>query len=806
MKSNTEWSVASGQWSENTRRKSTKIDLNRFTSKTLAGITASVFVLAAAPLFAVPLAEIEVRQSGGDGVLDRAFVLAQVASVVGEEVSPEGMANDVRTLLDTGHFSMVEGMAEEVPGGVRFIYAVAPRVRVGDRVSVEGNHYFSRKSKIRDFANLAPGSFVDEQLLGAAAARIEAGYRERRYYDVKVSCVATLIEETPGVALVHIAIDEGVRYSVPLVSFSGNKVLGDGELRRHTGQAPWWNPAGWVSTKRLGDFDLQLVRADARKQYRDLGYLDADIFGPYIEVVGDVRRIEFMVMEGTRYRVGEVAVTGARLFPVETLIRVSGLRRGAIATVDNAAKAIRDYYGARGYVDTVVRPILTVDEQDAGVMDVTFAVQEGTLTYVRNILVRGNTRTKDKVIRREIMMDPGTVFNDVLAERSERRLENLGYFENVRRYTVEAEDQGWQDIVFEVDERRTGQFQIGAGFSSVDKLVGYMELSQGNFDLYNLGRGGWTGGGQKARLYMEVSRYSNDYELSWVEPWLMDRPIALNVDLFWRNRDYDEYSERNVGTEIGLSRHVPLVGRVGLSYGIQKVDLRHIREGEYLTITGNRPYAFTREPHDYWLGSLRLDWVYETVDNRLIPTRGTRAVASVTGYAKALGSSTDFYELGGMVRHYIPTFRRHVLGLYLRGAVVDSVGSDPVPISNRYFLGGNRNVRGFGYRSISPKVYPAGDAYAHRYNYRPIGGKTLAQGSVEYSIPIVGYLRLGAFYDFGNVWADAYKFGGTLASSVGGGIRFDIPGFPLRFDYAYPLSRSDSYAREQRWVFWVGFD
>jgi len=416
-------------------------------------------------------------------------------------------------------------------------------------------------------------------------------------------------------------------------------------------------------------------------------------------------------------------------------------------------------------------------------------------------------------------MDPGTVFNDVQAERSQRRLDNLGYFSNVRRYTVDVDAPSrwdilhgtddplsWRDIVFEVDEQRTGQFMVGAGYSSVDKLMGFMELSQNNFDLYNFGNPSWTGAGQKARLWMEVSRYHSTYEASWVEPWLLDRPLALNVDLFWRNRDYSEFSERNVGTEVGLSRHVPWIGRMGLSYGIQQIRLRNIIDGDFLTVPGEEEYAFTMEPDDYWLGSLQLWWLYETTDNRLIPTRGTRATASVTGYGKALGGSTDFYELEGSVRHYIPTFYRHVISCHLRGAVVDSISGERIPIGNRLFLGGGRNVRGFAYRSISPKVYPAEDGEPTRSNYRPIGGQTLVQGSLEYSIPITKIFRLGVFYDFGNVWENAYELSGTFASSVGGGLRLDIPGFPIRLDYALPLSRDDRYSREQRWVFWVGFD
>jgi len=456
-------------------------------------------------------------------------------------------------------------------------------------------------------------------------------------------------------------------------------------------------------------------------------------------------------------------------------------------------------------VDTRVALGLSPDERSPDVVNLSYRVTEGPLAYVRNIWIRGNTRTKDKVIRREITLNPGEIYDGVQANRSERRLSNLGYFETVRHYDIATPDGTRRDIVYEVEEKPTGQFMIGAGFSSVDRIMGFMELSQSNFDLFNWGR--FTGAGQKARIGLNVSKYNSDVEVSFVEPWFLDHRLQLNLDAFLRNRRYSEFDEQRTGGSLGLSRHVPWIGRMGLTYTLQQVDLSDVLEGDFYYIDDpDRIYRYTDEEDSYLQGSLRLNWTYDTRNHPITPSRGTRATAAATLYGEAVGGDVDMYELSARVRHYIPTFYGHVISFYVRADAIDTWGDDTVPIGNRYFLGGGRNIRGFRYRAVSPKVRSV-DADPDAKDYRPVGGQTLVHGSLEYTIPITKFFRIAAFYDIGNVWDDPYEMDwGEYASSVGGGFRLDFPGFPIRLDYAYPVNTDDDYSRKQRWVFWVGFD
>ena len=732
---------------------------------------------------------------------------------VGRPLDAGQVSQDIRALLKTKFYSYVGSTAEPQPDGtVKLVFIVEGRYRLQSPIDVTGQDFFSR-ARIRKFSNLKAGDAIDATILETAAARVRAEYTSRRFPDAKVTPVLLPIPDSPGYAAARLEINEGPRVKIPLIKFDGNTVIPDRLLRRHTQQAPWWEPyTCFFKNKHLDRYDLELVRSDARAQYADLGYLDAAVSEPIIAETNGVRRIRYTVTEGTRYSIGDIAIQGARLFPEATLLKTLRIRSGDIASksaMDEATKALRDFYGARGYVDTTVRLATTPDSAREGIVNLRFTVHEGSLLYVRSIQIQGNTVTKDKVIRREIPLDPGDIYNDVASERGDRRLENLGYFSSVRHYDLATDDPAFRDIVYEVDEKSTGQLLVGAGFSSVDHLIGFAEIAQNNFDLFNWGH--FTGGGQKARLGLQASSDYTDAEVSFTEPWFLDRYIsrlALNVDAFLRNHSYHEYDERRYGASVGVSRHVPWVGRLGLSLTAEKVELDDIIEGDYVYADdSSRTYRYTDENDDYFLGSLKLSWVYDTRDRPMVPTRGTRATASASYFGEALGSDVEMYSVNAQLRHYIPVIYSHVLSFQLRADSVDTFDSDDtVPISSRYFLGGGRNVRGFRNRAIGPKVVPA-EGSADTVRYRPVGGQTRVNASVEYSIPIFKYLRFGAFYDIGNVWEDAFDADfSEYASSYGLGLRLDFPGFPIRFDYAFPLEKDDDLTRTRRWVFWVGFD
>ncbi len=736
--------------------------------------------------------------------MDESFVTSLISSQVGKPVDNKIVSSDVRRLLDSKRFAYVGTQINDVPGGVQLVFIVERRLRITGKIEFEGRDAL-RQTRVLEAIGLAAGDFADEQIIGAAAERLKKEYIVKRYFDVVVKPVLTPIENNPGAARLKFVIDEGVRNKVEMIDINGNDAIKDRTLRRVSGQSPWWNPSGWFSDQRVSDFDLELMKSDMRKQYMDMGYLDVEISNPLKIKEGHTWNIRFDVKEGPVYKVGEIEFEDITLFSEDMVLASITLKKGDVAgltSIDDARNSAREFFSSRGYVDTRVQTSTYPDETHPATLNIVFTVKEGALAHVRNILVRGNTSTKDKVIRREILLNPGEIYNGVIAERSQKRLKNLGYFSEVRNYDLSV-DEETRDLVYEVEEQSTGSMMLGAGFSSVDHLIGMFEISQSNFDITNFRN--FRGAGQKTRLSLQVSSDSTDIEASFIEPWFMDRRLALEVTGFMRNRSYSEYDEQREGLTVGLSKHVPWIGRIGLSYTIQQVSMDDvIKDQFYFADDPETTYAYTDEDDSYLLSSARLSWTYDTRDNPMIPQSGTRATAYATLYNSALGSDYDIYELDTKWKNYQSLWYRHVISFSAHASVIDSYADDDVPIGSRYFLGGSRSARGFRYRNIGPKALPVdGDGTS----FRPVGGRSLFDASIEYTIPIVKVLRFAVFYDVGNVWADPYEFDfSEYASSVGAGIRLDIPGFPVRLDFANALKKDDDLTRERSFVFWIGFD
>lgn len=765
-----------------------------------------------------PLIESITFSSRADEPLaDDSFVRSFISTKVGTPINSSLVAEDVRRLLDTQRFSYVGTKISTTQQGVHLTFVIENRLRIGSRITFSGMKKFG-ESKALNILKLHPGDSVDNQVVQTAAKRLEQEYRALHFSEVAITPQLTPYPNNPQVAKLHFTVQEGKRSKVHLIQFPGASVIPARRLRRFSGQSPWWNPSGWFAQVKVNDYDLEIVKADIRKQYFDKGYLDVQIEGPIKSSPSPQHQaIEFKITEGQPYHIASIDFEGITKFPTSTVARVLSIAAGDVASyakLNESRQAVRNLFTSQGYIRTQVA-FNTFPGDEPNTIHVTFHVDESAQASVRNIFIRGNTATKDKVIRREILLNPGDIFNGVIADRSQRRLQNMGYFESVRYYDAPvnplAEEKNSaeavaqldeRDVFYEVAEKSTGSLMLGFGYSSVDHLIGMFEISQSNFDITNFRN--FRGAGQKARLSLQIASDSSNLEASFIEPWFLDRRLSLEVDAFIRNRSYSEYDQRFIGFSTGLSRHVPMIGRMGLTYQFQQARLSDLfADPLVLADDPTTAYSYLDEDDAYYLGSLRLSWTYDTRNNPMVPSAGTRANIHGSLYHTLLGSDYDLYEADLRFRNYQPLWYRHVLSFYLRASVIDAFSDDDVPLASRYFMGGGRTIRGFRHRAVGPKALVAADSS----HYHPIGGQTRLEATVEYTIPVVKFLRLAAFYDIGNVWNDPWDFDfNELASSVGGGIRLDIPGFPIRFDYATALEKDDDLSRERQLVFWIGFD
>src|SRR5438132_9982312 len=267
--------------------------------------------------------------------------------------------------------------------------------------------------------------------------------------------------------------------------------------------------------------------------------------------------LTIVVAEGPQYHVRKLAITGYQNTTEQRIRALLKMKEGSVYSpkqLRDDAKAIADAYGSGGYVDLVVQP----EGSPAGpaLIDVHYNIEEGVRSFVNRVTIEGNTRTKDKVIRREVLVAPGDVFNTVRADLTKKRLENLGYFSKVETYPEETDVPGRKDLTILVQEKRTGSFSFGAGFSTIDQLVGFAELTRGSFDWFNWPT--FTGGGQKFRLRVQYGTQRKDFLLNVTEPYFLDRRLALSGQLFYTEADYlsVEYNQRNYGFTIDLRKPI----------------------------------------------------------------------------------------------------------------------------------------------------------------------------------------------------------------------------------------------------------
>lgn len=721
--------------------------------------------------------------------VDAAYVRAMVSVREGGVYDPEQLMRDVRALERTGRFRRVDARAERTGGQVDVVFTVRPRLRI-ERLDIDGADDMGNR-KIREWINLGVGDLVDDAVLSGAARKVEEEYYKKYYPHARMTWT---VDEDParGTARVRIQVKEGTRGRVRRIEFEGNAHVDRDDLLAKMKQHRfrWYNPLHWFNAAgRLNEDDLNADLYSLRRVYTDRGYLDAKVEGPEIRDLGGSRlALRFKFTEGAVYRVGTITVDGLTVFPSNDVARLMRIRPGetaSLAAIDGASDAVMDYYGNRGYILTQVRH--TIDSAaERNTADLHFKVREGTVSRIRDIKIRGNVVTKDKVIRRELVIQPGELYNRSRVQTSENRLRNLGYFSYVASTPEPTAEGGMHDLVFDVEEDRMGHAEAGVGFSSIDRIVGRFEIGHGNVDILN-----WPpiGGGQKLRLGVEAGTRRQDYTLSFVEPYFLDERLRLGVDLYSREARYYSslYDVKRVGGLVSLERPIGRFHAASVGYGIENTDLFDIDETASTNIqaaAGSRLKSFVET-------SISRD----TRNRTRIPTSGNLSRATLTLAGGPFGGDVDYYKLEARSTQYFPLWFGHVLMLRGQAGTMDSyTDRDDIPFYDLFYLGGLNTVRAFKYRHIGPVD---GED-------EPIGGRSMAFGSVEYTVPIVTMVRAAAFVDGGMVWADPWTFDFDWNSGYGIGLRLDIPMMPLRIDYAWQMKWED-YNRDDNGRFNIMF-
>lgn len=779
-------------------------------------VVASALAQSLPPGLGPRVAAIDLKFVGPKEVNEQ-LIRANISVRVGDTFSPTAVDQDVRNLYAMGLFLNIRVNQEATPAGIALTYTLQARPKLTE-ISFSGNKKYSNK-KLTKLIKSKIGQPLDEQLLFNDTQEIKKKYAGAGYPDTQVKYVLS-VDEPAGRATVRFEVAENAKQRIINVVFEGASAFPQKKLRKVVKTRRWWFMSWITGSGKLKPAELDEDRERLREYYWDRGYIDFEVKDiEFLFPETNRMVVTWKIFEGKPYKVGDVNIKGTTLFPTNSTAKLMPMKPGDIFTPKGMEKdtaLIEDWYGARGYIDVTENSrnleVGMIPNTTQNTIDLQYNVTEGQKSYIERIEIRGNWKTKDRVIRRELSVYPGDTFDMVKVKLSQRRLEGLQYFEKVEAKPEPTDIPNRKNLVIAVDEKSTGNVSVGAGFSSVDSLVGFVELTQGNFDLFH--PPSFQGGGQKARMRLALGTQQKNVTVGFTEPWFLGRKLRLDVEAFYSQLDYlsvnDLYNQDEVGARIGLSRPFFsdfLIGNV--FYSVQNVGI--------VNVSPVAPPAIDEWKGHTMLSTMGVGVAWDTRNSTFLPDKGGRSEinASVTG--GPLGGEASYYNLEFRNSRYFRGFAKgHILELLGRVGFGDTFSNTPdIPFYKRYYIGGLYSLRGYKYRDVGPKQLTTDGE-----DWEPVGGNTYWFTCAEYSVPVIERVRLAAFFDAGMVYPGSFTFQpgtpdrpidapgyatGTYASDFGFGIRLNLPIGPLRLDYAIPLKHDDTLSNKGRFQFGVGY-
>jgi outer membrane protein insertion porin family len=734
----------------------------------------------------------------GPKTVAESVILSNMRTTVGQIYSASSVEEDVRNLYATGFFTNLAIKDEPFGDGVRVNVVVQPKPLVKE-IIINGAHKI-KTARLKKEIKSKVGETLSEQQISSDADKIKDYYLSKGYNQVQVSYKIDTNDEF-GRSIITFTINEGDRAYVTEVNFIGNDHLTAKELRKVM-KTRKKNLLSFINKSGLFKEDeFQTDLDNLRTYYNSKGFIDMSVKDVKFETPGPKElKVTITVFEGIQYKVGKIDFTGNTVFSSAELrvfrnFKVVRMTEGMVysprawtpsgkepdenlPTLDNDLKRITDLYGSRGYIDT---PIVTPERQanvESGKIDILYHIREGSQSYVEQIIIQGNNRTKDKVIRRELRVAPGQLYDSVRVEQSKKTLENLQYFgtpgggSGVDISPQDTTVPNRKNMVVTVEEKRTGSITFGAGFSSVDSLLGFVEITQGNFDLFNFPY--FTGGGEKFRVRIQYGLERQDFEVSFKEPWFLEQRLALGYDLFYHNATYlsNYYNQRNFGASVSLARAFGPFWSGSITYTLQDFDLYDFQN--------NPSPQLLREQGFRTDSSITLGMSFDNRDSVLLSRKGVHADVSTEFAGGPLLGQTNIYKFQGDIQKYILLPYDMILLIAGSTGVVNYYdNSTEVPIFDRFFLGGSRSIRGFGNRDIGPIDN----------NTEPLGGDTMAYTNLELTFPIIDRVRGAVWNDMGFLDARPFHYSDAIGegdAAAGIGLRLNLPIGPLRLDYGIP--------------------
>ena len=722
----------------------------------------------------------------GNKAISSNVIVSKMKTRVGSAYQENIISDDLKRLYLLGFFSDIKIDTQDYKNGLKIIITVAERPII-DKINFSGINLITIKDeKLKLQLKSKETQYLDYPSLAEDVRILKKMYEKMGYSQADISYKVNSDIQTNKANIVFTVV-EGGKVRIKDIYIEGNQSFAKGRiLKLLKTKRAWFFNAGVLKEEVLKE-DLERIKSFYQRE----GF--TDVLAVY-EVKPDVKKsyllfVTLKIVEGKKYLVGSVIVQGNKdVTEKEILKTLTDCIPGKVFSQELMKKdltSIQGLYFDRGYISAQVGESSLVNT-DSGRVDVTYAIVENQVVYVDKIKIRGNIKTKDVVIRREMRIRPGDKFDGEKLRRSKERLTNLGFFEEVSYDTEETTESAKKNLVVDVKETKTGAFSFGGGYSTVDQFVGFVEVEQKNFDWRN-----WpyfTGAGQSLKVRASIGNLSNGFELSFTEPWMFDYPVSFGFDLYRRTHTEDSesgygYDETVTGGDLRLGKELSEYLRGDLTYRLDQIEISNAASGS--------SQALLDEVGTNVVSVISPSLTYDSRDNVFNARKGNLFTAAFD--FAGLGGDKSYLKFFGRASHYFPMPRGAVLEVRGRLGLAEPYGNTTsMPIYERFFAGGAYTIRGYEERKVGP-IDPGSS--------EPLGGASMVVGNIEYTYPLFSFLKVAAFYDVGNVWEkagdifsnkDAYgvKNSGGIKSSFGLGLRINTPIGPIMLDYGIPMDKA----------------
>jgi len=714
----------------------------------------------------------EIRIQGNDRI--EADAIRRVLKIKpGDIINPKDISDETKAVYKMGYFDDIRIEAQSVPGGkiITIVVKEKPTVR---SILIDGNTWVYDDDEIKEEITLRKGSILNINIIQNDMRRIEELYKEKNYHNVKVSF--KVYPKKNNQADIEYVIEEGEKLQIKDIQFVGNDAFSSSKLKRLMSTSE----KGLLSfITSSGDLNQEQLIQDAAKLtafYQNNGYVQARVGEPEVIFEADGIVIKIRLVEGPRFQVGTIAMTGDLILPEEQLL--ASLKIGEEEYYDRETLRLdviklTDIYSDEGYAYADIAPRIDEDPEKL-VVDITFDIDKGQQVYFEEIVISGNTKTRDKVIRRELKVYEQELYSGQRLKRSVRNLYRLDFFEDIKVNTIKGSADDKMRLRIDVTEKRTGAFSFGAGYGNVENLFLTASISEKNL----------FGRGQILALRGQLGAQTQRYTLSFTEPWFLDIPLSAGADIYNWNYSYPDYDKDSYGGKLRLGYPLFDYTRGSLTYNYDLADVKNVEDDASASIK--------RDAGENIKSSITARIRYDSRDQLFHPTGGS--LHNISYEFAGLGGNVGFNKVIGETGWYFPLVWQTVGVLHAKSGYVKQLEGKTLPDYEKFYMVGIDALRGFDRDDLCPRD-SSGSC---------VGGNKFVQFNAEVRFPLVPQAGVYGvtFFDTGDIYdSDEDIELDNLRESAGLGVRWLSPMGPIRLEYGWILDPKSSDGSAGQWEF-----